>query len=1096
MNRNNIAILKYLNFLLLSALLMAFPLGAYAQYDLEDEEEEEVAPVKVVHVKQKHYETRTVTGLVLDATTKQPVAGAIVRSAEIDGYSVLTEDDGTYKIKVPLFTTGLFITTTDYNPVRIGLLPDEKQKTALLYPATFNAEYSAQTNVRGDHATSDFAYTNAINIKDEIEKQLGAYVHTISRNGTPGVGSVMFMQGLNSLNVNAQPLIVIDDVVIDQQYGRTLLHDGFYNDVLTNLNPADIEKVTVLRNGTALYGAKGANGVILIQTRRNKSMATRITANISAGVTLEPKYISVMDAGQYRSYASEMLKSTNTTIRKFSFLNEDPDYYYYDQYHQNTDWKDYVYRTAFTQNYGINVEGGDDVANYNLSVGYGNMQSNMKNNGMGRLNVRFNTDISLSQKLDVRFDASFSNVTRNLRNDGAPETYDEGTPNAPSFLAYVKSPFMSAYSYGHDETGRGRFADSHYDITEESYLKEALNNYSGYNWQLGNPAAILEYSEAENKNRFENSMLNLTVTPKYTFNSHLFLSEHFSYNLVNTNEMFYIPINGTPNYYVISLGGYRENEVRSLASKQNSVQSDTRIDWHNRYAAHYIHLFGGARINWEGFTTNSQVGYNTGSDKTPFMSGSLQNKDVKGINENWNSISWYAQADYNYKGRYFLQANLTVDGSSRFGEDAGSIKVLKAPWAIFPSVQAAWVVTNEPWMADVKGIDYVRLSAGFDISGNDDIDYYAARSYFRASQFLQTISGLAFEGIGNNKIQWETTRRLNVGLETSLLNNRLSFGVNYFRSNTDNLLTRQSLGFLSGLDMNWNNGGKLKNEGFDVSFTAKLVALKDWQWQLGASAGHYKNEITELPDGKQYVDNQVYGATIRTQVGNVANAFYGYKTLGVFATSEEAQAASLYFMADNGIDRNYFQAGDIHFADLNHDGMITDADQMIIGDPNPDIYGNIFTTVQWKRLKLDVRFNYSLGNDVFNYMRSQLEGGSRFMNQTTALQRRWQVEGQHTDVPRITFQDPMGNARFSDRWIEDGSYIRLKSATLSYDLPLKSEYIQGLQFWVQGNNLLTFTKYLGSDPEFTMTSSVIGQGIDLGRLGQSRSIVAGVKINL
>ena len=201
-------------------------------------------------------------------------------------------------------------------------------------------------------------------------------------------------------------------------------------------------------------------------------------------------------------------------------------------------------------------------------------------------------------------------------------------------------------------------------------------------------------------------------------------------------------------------------------------------------------------------------------------------------------------------------------------------------------------------------------------------------------------------------------------------------------------------------------------------------------------------------------------------------------------------------MADNGIERNYFQAGDVHFADLNNDGQITDADRMVIGDPNPDIYGNIFTTLKWKRLKLDVRMNYSLGNDVYNYMRSQLEGGQRFMNQTTAMTHRWQAEGQATDMPRITFQDPLGNARFSDRWIEDGSYLKLKAVTLSYELPLTSEYIQGLQFWVQGNNLLTFSKYLGSDPEFSMTSSVLGQGIDLGQLGHSRSIIAGVKINL
>ena len=285
--------------------------------------------------------------------------------------------------------------------------------------------------------------------------------------------------------------------------------------------------------------------------------------------------------------------------------------------------------------------------------------------------------------------------------------------------------------------------------------------------------------------------------------------------------------------------------------------------------------------------------------------------------------------------------------------------------------------------------------------------------------------------------------------------------------------------------------------------------MKDFQWEVGGSIGHYKNEITQLPEGKDFVDTEIYGATIRTQVGQAANLFYGYKSLGVFATTGEAKNASasaagkdtydpngLYVMAENGVDRNYFKAGDIHFADLNNDGMITEADRTIIGDPNPDIYGNIFTTFAYKRLKLDLRFNYSLGNDVYNYMRSQLEGGSRFMNQSTAMIRRWQVEGQSTDIPQITFQDPMGNSRFSNRWIEDGSYLRLKSITLSYDLPMNNEYLQGLQFWIQANNVFTWTKYLGSDPEFAMTSSVLGQGIDVGQLSQSRSIVAGIKIKL
>ena len=1070
-------------------LLMAFPVCVMAQDD--DTEDEAEAAVRVVKKQQKQYPTRIVRGRVVSGTTGQPVAGTIISADEVEGYSVLTEDDGTYELKVPLFTTSLYVSMPDFNPVRIGLQEGEPQRDIVLYPTTFSAEYGRQINVRGDREATDFRYTNSVNIKDEVQKQLGAQVYTVTHNGTPGVGSVMFIQGLNSLNINAQPLVVVDGVIIDQQYGRTTLHEGFYNDILSNINPADIEKVTVMRNGTALYGAKGANGVILVQTRRNKSMATRITANISAGVTLQPKFLSVMGAEEYRGYASELLKTTNTTNRTFKFLNENPDYYYYKQYHQNTDWKDLVYHTAMTQNYGINVEGGDAVASYNLSVGYVAQQSTLKYNDMDRLNIRFNTDIMLTPAFTIRFDASFANSTRNIRNDGTPETYDEGTPTAPGFLAYAKSPFLSPKSYG-----MGSFSDSHYDIEAESYLSEALANYTGYNWQLGNPAAINEYGDAANKNRFENSMLNLTVTPKYQFNESLALSEHFSYNLVNTNEMFYIPINGTPQYYVSSIGAYMDNEVRSLASKQNSVMSDTRLDWQHRYNAHSIHLFGGARINWESYSMTSQLGYNTGNDKTPFMSSSLTNTEDVGVSDSWNSLAWYAQAEYNYKGRYFLQANLTAEGSSRFGRDGGNLRAFDAAWGLFPGVQASWVISNEPWLAGNEAINYLRLTAGFDVSGNDDIDYYAARSYFRSSQFLHTISGLTLSAIGNTEIQWETTKRFNIGLETNLLENRLGLSFNYFNSTTDNLLTSQSLGFLSGLDQNWSNGGQLKNQGFDVSATVKVIAQKDFQWQLGASMGHYKNKITELPEDAQFIDNTVYGATIRTQIGQAANLFYGYKTLGVFSTTAEAEAAGLYTLAANGVDKNYFAAGDMHFADVNDDHQITEADRTVIGDPNPDIYGNIFTTAAWKQFKLDLRFNYSLGNDVYNYQRAQLESGSRFMNQTTALNRRWQMEGQQTDIPQISFQDPMGNARFSDRWIEDGSYLRLKSVTLSYDLPMNSEFIQGLQFWVQANNVFTLTRYLGTDPEFSMTSSVIGQGIDVGQLSQSRSFVAGVKINL
>lgn len=1069
--------------------LMAFSLSASAQ------EEATGGAVSVKTRTASKYSTRTVKGTVLDAATGNPIAGALVSAAEIQGYSALTGKDGSYALSVPTFATALYITSPDHSPVRIGLMNGELQHDAKMYGDTFKADYAAETNVRGDYGTAEFDYTNAFNIKDEVQGQLGAYALTINHNGTPGVGSTMFVQGLNSLNVNAQPLVVIDGVIIDQQYGRPLLHDGLYNDVLGNINPADIESVELMRNGTALYGAKGANGVLVIKTRRSNTMATRITANASLGVTLLPKFIEVMNADQYRGYASDLLGTTGTRIREFKFLNEDPEYYYYKQYHNDTDWKKDVYREAFTQNYGINISGGDDIASYNLSLGYTTAQSTLDCNDLDRLNIRFNTDIELTNKLGVRFDASFANQSRSLRNDGAPDGYEEGTSTAPSFLAYAKSPFLSPYTFS-----RGVLSTTHYDILDEDYLDEALADVTKYNWKIANPLALNEYAEGKNKNRFETSMLNLAITPKYQFNKNLYLSEHFSYNLVNTNEKLYIPINGVPDYYVNSVNAYRENETRSLYSKQESMTSDTRLDWNNRYGAHRIHAFGGVRVNIENYTLNSQLGYNTGSDKTPFISSDLMNATTAGTKDSWNSVSWYGQAEYDFMSRYYLQASLSLDGSSRFGNDADGLKMFGAPWGVFWGVQGSWIVSNESWFAKVKPINYLRLTAGYDVSGNDDIDYYAARSYFRASKYLNAISGLSFDGIGNTNIQWETTRRFNAGLEANLFNNRLNLSFNYFNSTTSDLLTNQSLNILTGLTNNWANGGELKNEGYDAAFNLKLIATKNWQWQIGASVGHYKNEITKLPVvGKtNEILTDIYGATIQTKVGQAANVFYGYETNGVFATSEQAEAAGLYILAENGQTKNYFGAGDVIFVNQNPEegGAIDEKDRVVIGDPNPDFYGNISSSLTWKRVTLDVGFNYSVGNDVYNYMRSQLEGGNRFMNQTVAMANRWQYEGQQTNMPRATFQDPMGNSRFSDRWIEDGSYLRLKSVTLSYNVPMKSEYLQGIQVWVQGNNLWTATKYLGSDPEFSMTSSVLGQGIDLGQLPKSASIVAGVKLNL
>lgn len=1073
--------------------MMAGTLAGYAQDEVAADSVTAERPARPV---KKNVKTRPVSGRVFAVSSSVPLGGALVSVSGYEGYSTLTEEDGTYKLDVPEYATALQIVAPDFKTVRVGINRSGKLRDVTLYSASTRKAFSEDDNINGDVVAENFDLSSALNITSEIGEKLGANVRTISRGGTPGIGNYMMMNGINSLHSNGQPLVVIDGVIVDQQYDRTMIHDGFYNDILTSFNVNEIKSVKVMANGTALYGAKGANGVILIETKRNTSLATKIDATVSAGITLLPKSLSMMSGAQYKTYASDLLSSTGTNLSEFQFLSNDPSNYYYNKYNNNTDWNDYLYDEAFSHNYGITVQGGDDVASYFLAMGYNGAQSVLNENNMNRLNIRFNTDINMFKQLFVRFDVSYSNVTRNLKDQGAPENYDEGTVTSVNFLGLAKSPMLSPYAYSN-----GQISNVAFDNADEDYLDQALASVGNVNYRLANPASINEYGTAQNKNYFENSYLNIAVTPRWEFNKHLSLSSLFSYTLVNTYDKYYVPINGVPSYYVSSLGLTVDNEIRSLYSSQTSVLSDSKLEWSNQYGAHSIDLLGGFRFMSDRYKVDTQLGYNTGSDKTPFINDT-QNKSTTGTTNDWSSMTWYGQARYDYRKRYFVEGNLAIESSSRFGKEAKEgFKLAGVRWGVFPGIQAGWVLSNESWF-DVPGIDYAKFTMGYDVSGNDGIDFDATRTFFESVLFQGQANGLVMGNIGNEEIQWETTRRFNFGTELHFLKNRLNVNVNVFKSWTDNLLTYHELNFITGLENNWVNGGSLENKGYNITVNGHIVATRDWNWEVGASVGHYTNELTALPDGQNYVDAEVYGATIRSQIGQPVNLFYGYKTAPtstgtyVYSTSEEAAADGLYILAENGIDRNYFGAGDVKFQDKDGHKEINSADRQFIGDPNPDIYGNIFTSLSWKRLRLDVNFNYSLGNDAYNYQRAQLEGGNRFMNQTVAMVNRWSYEGQVTDMPKAEWNDPMGNARFSDRWIEDASYLRLKSITLSYELPINNTFLHGLTFWGQANNVFTVSKYLGLDPEFSMSNSVLEQGIDRGLLANSRNFMIGIKINL
>lgn len=1082
--------------------LCAISLGlcptAFAQSENEGDEVEMSIkkPTRERVVKDK-FATTMLHGVVVDQVSKKPLAGIQLKVLGYDRYSAMTGADGKFTIKVPEFATTLFVHSPSFmsQQVAINAKDSEKDIQVFMMQEKFRPMYTEGTTYTAQAGFD--AEAKDVTIESDIENILGADVRTVTRSAAPGIGATMFVRGLSSFNANAQPLIVVDGVEQDMQQNRLSLHSGQINNILANIAPEDIASVKVLKNATALYGARGGNGVILITTKRGKSMATRIDANISAGVSLVPQLPTMMNASQYRNYATEILGTVPENINRdtpisFRFLNDDPNNYYYHTYHNDTDWTDYVYDTAMTQNYNINVQGGDDIGMYNLSVGYVKAESTAKNNDFDRMNVRFNTDINILYNLNTKFDISISRTNSKVFDDGAMEDLSAGTITSPTFLSLIKSPIVSPYQYNAIVGGFTSLLCDYDDIYSQL----------GSGYGLANPVAILNNANGDNKNKAENTYFNVRVEPTWTINNSLSLTSMFSYTLDRNSQRYHRPFVGVPSFEISNLGTVT-SMAASLFSKEINVVSDTHIDWKHQYGKHNLAAFGGFKYTYFSFDDNNlKTEYNsTTNDKNPALSASSGYQHIKGNNDVWKNLQWYGNVDYNYMNRYFATVSLSAEANSRFGAKSGDLDLCGVAWALFPSVQLGWVMTNESWFPRNLGVNYLRVNAGYDMSGNDDISNYAARTSLSAVRFNYNAIGLQLTNIGNDEIKWETNHKFNVGLQAYMLNNRLGVDFNYYVNKTKDLLTLQTFkNPIGGINNYWTNGGEIKNEGFELSVTAKPVVTHKWNVEVGASVGHYANKVTKLPDGDY--TSSVYGDNnILTSVGNPVGLFYGYKTAGVFATDAEAKAAGkdgYLYMEDNAGIRNDFKAGDVHFIDQNNDGKISELDKVVIGDPNPDIYGNIFATINYKNLTLTMGWNYSLGNDVYNYQRSILNSGSTFYNQQVAEVAHWRYEGQQTDYPRLAYGDPMGNNRFSDRWIEDGSYLRLKTLNLSYKVPVPGSWtwLQGLTIWAQANNLLTFTKYLGSDPEFSIGNGVLYQGIDCGNIAQGRSFQCGVKINL
>ncbi len=1015
-----------------------------------------------------------IAGMVLNAATGKPVSGMRVSYKNIA--ASISDSTGFFAIKLPGKQVILSVSGEGYQGKDVAVKGAELLNIAL-YPTGFTSSANQldlpQGRVSGTQSPYAVAGVYASDAWNRYSETPDSYLqgkvaglNVIRRSGTQNVGAALFLRGINSLYATNQPLIVVDGIIFNNSNVGGSIISNNYTNPLSTIDIRDVDEITVLKDASSLYGSKGGNGAIIITTIRAKELGTKIDFAVYGGYNAVPKSLPVLKSADYRTYLAEILKTkglSDAEIQSQPYMNDDvsaPGYY---AYHNETDWQDLVMKPSYTKNIYLKVTGGDNIARYAISLGFLNNDGLTKNTDLSKYNMRFNGDLNLSSKMTATTNLAFTFSEQNVRDQGnSPKTN-------PLFLSLVKAPFLRTNDVSAAGVESPTLAD-----------KDTLN--------ISNPLALTDIGLGLNKNyRFFGSIgLNYELTKK------LMLSTTVGIIYDKVRENFFIPRKGvTPDSLPTGIAYSRlGTQVTSLFSLYN----DTRLTYSTNFKKlHTLRAMAGFRYMKDRTEQDFGLGFNSAIDELVSVgNGANGLRQIGGDIGESRWLSTYLNADYSIADKYFLSANLAMDGSSRFGDEAtGGVKLGEKVFSVFPSLAAAWVVSSEKFLSSAK-IDLLKLRASVGLSGNDDIGNYTARPTY-ISQNLLGMQGLVRNGLANNQLQWEQVTRLNVGADVALFKERLQFSLDVFSNKTDKLIVYEPTNSASGYDYMVTNSGGLKNTGIELSTTVRVVNGEIFNWDAGFNVGKYKSSVTKLPADK--IITTALGATYITQVGVAPNEFYGHVENGVYSSDAAASSDGLSIRKADG-SLVAFTGGDVRFTDLNGDKVIDDNDRQALGSANPDWHGSFFSRFSYRRFSMNTVLTFSSGNEVFNYTRAQLEGMNNAYNQTENVLNRWKANGQVTNTPKAVWGDPMGNSRFSSRWIEDGSYLRLRTVTLSYDMPFKNGFFKYATVYATGNNLVTLTDYKGFDPEFSATESVFGQGVDNTLEPQLRSVQIGFRLGL
>ncbi len=896
-------------------------------------------------------------------------------------------------------------------------------------------------------------------------------LHVVTRSGDPGSGAFLLMRGISSLNASNQPLFVVDGIPVMSKniFGSNL--DGFSYNPLLSINNQDISKITVVKDPTitAAYGSKASNGLIFIETLAPTAVQTVIDFDFRSGYSLSPiRQIPQMNAVQHKTLISEVLVSSGKyeelTLLDYPNLFLKPSDDRWNDYQHDTKWQDIIFSNSVFSNLNVNVKGGDEIARYGLSFGYLNANGIVKTTQYDGFNLRFVSLLNIFPWLKMDAGMSLNYSTSNLKESA------KVSQTNPILASLAKSPMLNPFQY--DNEG------------QEIRLLAPVDEIG-----VSNPQAIINNYEATNNNVHFISTLGAEATIK----SNLILKSNFGLTYNVLKESIFMPNQGMELYY----NDEAMNVSKGTSNSLTSLYNNTFLRYENNIGKnHYFTTNTGVNLwtnNFEldwGLTKNAHE-----NDQYRMLQDGTNNlREIGGENRKWNWLSFYERVLYTYKDKYLFSGSVSLDGSSRIGKDAdNTLKINDLPFGFFYAGGVGWRVSNEPILRNVSWLEELKFRFSYGITGNDDIGETNATNYYNTAKFRETV-GLYPALIPNDKLTYETVSQTNLGMDLALAGNRFVTSIDVYEAITENMLIYTPLKSYFGYEFRPENSGKMQNRGIDLSVFFRLVERPAFKWDIQTSLSTVQNEVLEIK-GDRLVTS-IEGAEIINMEGAEANSFYGYIFEGVYTTTEEAQSAGLV-----NERRIPYRAGDAKFADLSGpngepDGIINSHDKTVIGSSLPKYFGGFSNTFTFKRWELSGFVQFAQGQEVFNYIRYKNESMSGLENQSTDVLNRWQYEGHETSVPRALWNDPVGNAYFSTRWIEDGTYIRLKNISLSYTLPQEFLFFRNAKFYVTASNVYTWSRYLGYDPEFAYSFKQADQGVDYGLSPQPRQFMVGIKLGL